>query len=103
MELLNYSPLKGKKFQFMGQIMGFGLCQAQTSVGYDCIHAILVGLIEDGPQARPTIIGVELKRPCEICIGKDRCGVAQSFQVIKGLLAPVTPPGGGLFLASILI
>ena len=38
----------------------------------------------------------------EIHIGKDRCSGAQSPQVIKGLLAPVTPPDGSLFLASIL-
>ena len=102
MELLNYSPLKGEKFQFMSRLMGFGICQAPTSIGYDCIHTMLRGLVEDSPQARPTSIGIELKSLCEICIGKDRCSGAQSFQVIKGMLAPVVPSDGGLFLASIL-
>ena len=86
----------------MGWVMGFSLCQAPTSIGYGCIHTILTGLIEDSPQSRATGIGMELKRTSEICIGKDRCDVAQSFQVIKGLLAPVAPPDGSLFLASIL-
>ena len=102
MELFNYSPLKVRKFQLMGRVMGFGLCQAPTGIGYHCIHTILVGLVEEGPQARPTGIGMELERPGEICIGKNRCSGAQSFQVIKGLLALVVPPDGGLFLASIL-
>ena len=57
MEFLNYSPFKGEKFQFMGQVVGFCLCQAPTSIGYDCIHTILMALIEE----RPTSIGVELK------------------------------------------
>ena len=82
----------------MDWVMGFSLCQAPTSVGYDCICTILVGLIEDSPQARPTSISMELKRMGEICIGKNRCGGAQSLQVVKGLLAPVTTPDGSLFL-----
>ena len=72
MELLHYSPLKGEKFQFMGWVMGFSLCQALTSIGCDCICTILVGLVEDGPQTRPTGISMELKRLGEIPIGKDR-------------------------------
>ena len=38
----------------------------------------------------------------EICIGKDRCSGAQSFQVVKGPFVPDVPPDGSLFLASIL-
>ena len=101
MEHLDYSSLKGGKFQFIGWVMGFSLCQAPTSVGYACIHTILIGLVEESPQARPTSISMELKRPGEICIGKDRCSGAQSFQVIKGLLEPFAPPDGSLFPASI--
>ena len=82
--------------------MGFGLCQAPTSIGYDCIHTILTGLVEDSSQVRPTSIGVELKRHGEVHLGKDRRSGAQPFQVIKGLLAPVLPPNGSLFLVSIL-
>ena len=60
MQFFNYSPLKGMKFQFMDQVMGFGHWQVPTSIDYDCICTILVGLVEDGPQARPTGIGMEL-------------------------------------------
>ena len=102
MEHLNYSPLKSKNFQFMGRVMGFGLCQAPTSIGSDCIHTILAGLVEDDPRPDTTSVSMELKRPGEIHIDKDRHGGAQFFQVIKGLLRPVLPPDGGLFLASIL-
>ena len=103
MELLNYNPPKGKKFQFTGGVMGFSLCQAPTRIGYDCIHSILMGLVEDIPQARPTSIGIELKMPGEICVGKDRHHGAQSFHVIKGQLAPVIPLDGDIFLANTLI
>ena len=97
MELLNYSPLEGRKFQFMGWVVGFSLCEAPTSIGYDFICTILMGLIEDSPQARPTSISMEVKRTGEICIGKDRCSGAQSLEVVKGLLAPVTLPDDSLF------
>ena len=73
MELLNYSPLKGEKFQFMDRVMGFSLCHAPTSIGYDCIHTILVGLVEDCPQARPISISMELKRLGKISIGVTFC------------------------------
>ena len=61
MELLNYSPFQGKKFQLIGQVVGFSLCQASTSIGYHCIHTILMGLIENSAQARSTSISIELK------------------------------------------
>ena len=79
MKLFNSSPLEGEKFQFVGGVMGFGLCQAPTSIGYDCICTILMGLVEDSSQARPISISVELKRLGEIHIGKDRHGDTQSF------------------------
>ena len=82
--------------------MGFGLGKAPTSIGYYCIHAILMGLVEDNSQARPTSNSVELERLAEVCIGKDRCCGAQPFQVIKRQLAPVILLNGSLFLASIL-
>ena len=102
MKLFNYSPLEGTKFQLVGGVMVFSLHQAPTSIGYDCIHTILAGLVEDGSQARPTSIGVEFKRLDEVCIGKDRHGGTQPFQIIKGLLAPVILPNDSPFLASIL-
>ena len=99
MELLNYSPLKGEKLQFKGLVMGFSLCQAPTSIDYDCIYTI-TGLVEDGPKSRPTSISMELKRPGEICVGKDRHSGAQSFQVVKCPLAPVFPPDDTFFLPA---
>ena len=102
MELFNFCPLEGQNFQLVGRVMGFGLCQVPSSVGYDCIHAILMGLVEDSSQVRPTGIGMELKRLGKVCIGKDRCSGAQPFQVIKGLLVPVIPLNDSLFPASIL-
>ena len=61
MEPLNYSPPKGKKFQFMGQVMGYGLCQAPTGIGFDCTHTILAGLVEDGPWPDPQALVWNLK------------------------------------------
>ena len=81
--------------------MGFGLGQAPTSIGYYCICAIFMGLVEDNSQARPTGISMELERLGEVHISKKRCGSTHSLQAIKGLLAPVVPLNGSLFLASI--
>ena len=92
MKLFNYCPFEGKKFQLVHRVMGSSLGQAPTSIGYDCIHDIFIGLVEDSSQARPTSIGVELKRLGEVCISKDRCSSTQPLQVIKCLLAPVIPP-----------
>ena len=102
MKLFNYCPLEGQKFQLVGVVMRFGLCQAPTSIGYDCIHTVLMGLVEDSSQARSTSISMELERLGDVHIGKDRCSGAQPFQVIKGLLELVIPPNGSLFLASVL-
>ena len=63
MELLNYIPLKDEKFQFVGRVMEFGLGQAPTGTGYDCINTIFMGLVGDSPQAKPTSLSMELKRP----------------------------------------
>ena len=58
MKLFNYSPCEAKKFQLVCRVVGFGLSQAPTSIGYDWICAIFMGLVEDSSQARPTNIGV---------------------------------------------
>ena len=102
MEFFNYCLLEGKKFQRVHRVVGFGLGQAPTSIGYYCIHAIFAGLVEDSSQARPTGISVDLKRLGEVHISKNRCSGTQPLQVIKGLLTPVIPLNGSLFLASIL-
>ena len=77
MELFNYHPLEGKKLQLVHGVMGFILGQAPPRVGYYCICAIFMGLVEDSSQARPTSIGVELKRLGEVCISKNRYGGTQ--------------------------
>ena len=79
MKHFDYSPHEGKKFQFLGRVMGFSLCQAPTSIGYDCISTILTGLVENSSQARPTSISMELERMGKVHVGKDRCGGTQPF------------------------
>ena len=102
MESLDYHPLEGEKLQLVCWVVGLNLAQAPTGIGYYSICGILVGLVENNTEARSTGISVELERSGEICIGKNRHGCTQSFQVIKGLLAFTVPLNGGLFLASIL-
>ena len=62
MEHFEYHPFEGKKFQLMCRAMGFGLGQAPTSIGYYSICAILMGLVENSSQTRPTGISVEFER-----------------------------------------
>ena len=97
MKLFTYCPTKGKKFQLVCGVVGFGLGEAPTSIGFDCVCAIFVGLVEDSSQVRPTSIGVELKRPGEVHENKDRCSGTQPLLAIKGLLAPVIQPNGSPF------
>ena len=77
--------------------MGFGLGQAPTSIDYDYVHAIVMGLVEDSSQVRPKSISVELKRVDQVQISKNRFGGTQPLKVIKGLLTPVISPNGSLF------
>ena len=63
--------------------MGFSLCQTPTGIGYDSISPIVTSLVKDSPQARPTSVSMELERPLEIGIGKNRCHSAQMLQVIE--------------------
>ena len=102
MEFFNYCSLEGKKSQIVYWVMGFSLGQVPTSIGHYCVCAIFMGLVEDSSQTRPTSIGVELKRLGEVHVSKNRWGGTQPLQVFKGLLAPVVPLNGSLFLASIL-
>ena len=102
MEFLYHSPLEGKQLQFMGRVVRFCLCQAPTGVGDDNIHTIIMNLVEDIPQARPTSIGMEFKRSGEVGIGKNRCCGAQVLWVIKGPLTPVIPCDGSILLVCIL-
>ena len=73
MEFLNYHLLGEKKFQLVHWVMGFSLAQASTGIGYYSIYAILVGLVKDSSQTRPTGISVKLEWFGEICICKNRC------------------------------
>ena len=102
MEFFNYCPLEDKKLQFVCWVVGLRLAHAPTGIGYYRIYAILMGLVKNSSQTRPTGISVELERLGEICIGKNRHGGTQSFQVFEGLLASAVPLDGSLFLASIL-
>ena len=75
-EFLTHSPFEGEKFQFVGRVMRFSLCQAPTSIGKDSIHTIIISVVEDSPQTRPASIGMEFKRPGEIFVGKNTCHAA---------------------------
>ena len=101
MEFLNHGPLEGEKLQFVGRVIGFSLCQTPTGIGNDGISTIIMSLIEDIPQTRPTSIGMEFVRSGEISIGKDRCHGAQVLKVIKGLLKSVIPCNSQFLLAGI--
>ena len=100
MEFFNYHPHEGKTFKLVCWVMEFSLCQTPTSISSYCICAIFVDLVEDSSQARPTGISVELERLDEVCISKNRCSGTQSLQVINGLLAPVIPLNGSLFMLA---
>ena len=65
-EFLNLGPFKGKKFPFMGRLVGFSLCQTPTGIGYDSISPIITSLVENRSQARPTGVGMELEMPLKI-------------------------------------
>ena len=99
MKSLNHCPLEGKKLQCW--VVGFGLAQASTGIGYYCFGAILSGLIEDSSQTSATSISVELEWLSEICICKNKCHGTESLQVIKGLMTLAVPLDGSLFLPCI--
>ena len=100
MECFDYCPPEGEKFQLVCRAVGLSIAQAPTGIGYYSICAILVGLVENSSQTRPTGISVELERSGEIHIGKNGCCGTQSFQVIKGQLAPAVPLDGSLSLPA---
>ena len=70
MELLDHSPLKSEKLQFVGWVMGLSLGQSPAGIGNDGIDPIIMALVEGSPQARPTIIGVQLERHGKVGIGQ---------------------------------
>ena len=61
MKFLYSGQLKGEKLQFVGGVVGFSLCQTPTSISNDGISAIIMNLVEDSPQARPTSVSVQFK------------------------------------------
>ena len=101
MEFFDYHPFEGEKFQLVCGVKGFSLGEAPTSIGYYCVCAIFVGLVENSSKSRPTSISVKLEMLGEICLSKKRYSGTQSLQVIEGLLAPVLPLNGSLFLATV--
>ena len=101
MQFLNHCPLDSEKFQLVCWVVGLCLAQASTSIGYYCLSAILLGLIEDSSQVSATSISVKLEQLGEGCICKGRCCGAKSLQVIEGLLTPTVPLNGSLLLAGI--
>ena len=72
-----------------------------TGIGNDGIGSVVMSLVEDYPQARPTSVGVDFKRLHKIGIGRNRCCGAQALQVIKQLLAPIIPGDCHLLLACV--
>ena len=78
MELSDYHPLEGEKFQLVCGVVGFSLGQASTGIGYYSICAILMVLVENSSQTRPTGSSVELERLGVVCLGKNRCSGAVS-------------------------
>ena len=83
MKFLYHSLCKGKKFQFMGRVVRFSLCQTPVGIGENGIHTIITSLVGHSPQTRPTGISMKLQWTGELCIGKNRgCG-AQALKVIK--------------------
>ena len=52
-DLLNHSPLKGEKLQFVGWVMGLSLGQAPAIICYDGISPIITGLVENSPRPDP--------------------------------------------------
>ena len=101
MDLLDHRPFEGKKCQLVCWVVGFGLAQASTGIGYYCFSAILSGLIEDSSQTSATSISMKLEWLGEVCICKNRCCGTEYLQVIKGLLTPTVPLNGILLLACI--
>ena len=88
MEFLNHGPLKGEKLQFMARVVGFSHCQAPTGIDNDGISSVIMTMVEDWPQAKPTSVGVEFKRPLKISVGKNKCHGAQTHHIIEQLLTP---------------
>ena len=101
MEFLDHCPLEGEKLQLVCWIVGFGLAQASTGIGYYCLGAILSGLIEDSSETSATSISMKLEWLGEVCIHKNRCHGTESLQVIEDLLPPTVALNGNLLLANI--
>ena len=71
-------------------------------IGDDSICTIIASPVEHSPQTQPASIGMEFKRPGEICMGKNSHLSAQLLKVIKRPLIPVIPHDGSFLLACIL-
>ena len=100
MDFLTTAHLRARNSQLVCWVVGFGLAQASTSIGYYSFGAILLGLIEDSSQTSATSISMKLEWLGEICICKNRCCGTESLQVIKGLLTPTVPLEAAFFLPA---
>ena len=101
MEFLNHCTTEGEKLQLVCWVVGFGLAQASTGIGYHCLGAALSSLIEDSPQTSPTSISMKLEWLSKIGIHKDRYLGKEFLQVVKGLLTSAVPLNCSLLLAHI--
>ena len=71
MELLNHSPHKGEKLQFVDGVMGLSHGQTPAGIGDNGISPVVTSLVEDSPQTRPPSNDVQFKRLRKIGIGKN--------------------------------
>ena len=94
MKLLNHSPLKNEKLQFVGWVMDLSLNQTPAGIGDNGISLVIPDLVEDSPKVKPISISVQLERLSKVSIGQNRhCG-AQVLQFVEGPFAPVIPGDG---------
>ena len=98
MELPDHGSLKSEKLQFVSLVMDLSLGHIPAGIGDEGISPIIMGLVEDSPQARPTSVSMQLERLSKVGIGQNRqCGT-QTLHFIKGLLASVIQVMAALFL-----
>ena len=102
MELLNYSQIESKELQIVSWVVCLSFDQASAGKGEHSVSPIILSLVETGPQAEATGIGMQLKRLAKVSICYDRHCCALVLQFIKGLPSPLIPMDQGLLLAHIL-
>ena len=91
MELLEHSSRKSEKLWFVGWVMGLHLGQTPASIGDDGISPVIMGLVENSPQARPAFIGVQFEGPRKVGIGQNRHYGTYALHFMKRLLVSGIP------------